>query len=140
MPTRTADELTRHLHGSFPPDGVQSRIVVEKVDDRHLRLRYRVTSDGADVRPGGIVSGPTLMTLADVVAWLLTLAHLPPGSDALTSNLTISFLRPAMQADLVGEGRLLRMGRRLAVVDVAIASANDPEPVAVATVTYSPRL
>jgi acyl-coenzyme A thioesterase PaaI-like protein len=140
VPTATADELTARLHGSFPETGVQARITVEEVDDRRLRLRYRASADGAEIRPGGTVSGPTLMTVADCVAWLITLAQLPPGTDALTSSLTMSFLRPPRPADLVGEGRLLRMGRRLSVVDVVITADGDPEPVAVATVTYAPLL
>jgi acyl-coenzyme A thioesterase PaaI-like protein len=80
------------------------------------------------------------MTIADTVAWLLTLAHLPAGTDALTSSLTINFLSPPFAADLIGEGRLLRMGRRLAVVGVDITSDGHPDPVAVATVSYAPLL
>lgn len=139
-PTATAAELTDRLHRSFPDTGMQARITVEEVDQKYLRLRYRVSSDGAEIRPGGTVSGPTLMTMADTVAWLLTMAQLPPGTDALTSGLTITFLRPPAPTDLVGEGRLLRMGRRLAVVDVTITSDGHVDPVAVATVTYAPLL
>ncbi len=82
-PTATAAELTDRLHRSFPDTGMQARITVEEVDQKYLRLRYRVSSDGAEIRPGGTVSGPTLMTMADTVAWLLTMAQLPPGTDAL---------------------------------------------------------
>jgi uncharacterized protein (TIGR00369 family) len=142
MATATASELTARLHASFPETGPQARIAVESLHEEatHLRLRYRVSGDGAEVRPGGTVSGPTLMTIADTVAWLLTLANLPPDTDALTSNLAITFLRPPAPSDLIGEGRLLRMGRRLSVVDVAISSDGLSEPVAVATVTYAPLL
>ncbi|MGH9117803.1 MAG: PaaI family thioesterase [Acidimicrobiales bacterium] len=139
-PTSTAAELTERLHRSFPETGMQARITVDEVGDKRLRLRYRVSAEGAEIRPGGTVSGPTLMTMADTVAWLLTLAQLPAGVDALTSSLTISFLRPPAPSDLVGEGRLLRMGRRLSVVDVTITSVGQPDPVAVATVTYAPLL
>jgi acyl-coenzyme A thioesterase PaaI-like protein len=119
---------------------MQSRIVVEHVDATSLRLRYRSSGDAAEIRPGGTISGPTLMTIADTVAWLLTLAQLPAGTDALTAGLTMHFLRAPTPADLIGDGRLLRMGRRLSVVDVTIASDGAPEPVAVATVTYAPLL
>jgi acyl-coenzyme A thioesterase PaaI-like protein len=139
-PTATASELTGRLHASFPATGMQSRIVVEHVDATSLRLRYRSSGDGAETRPGGTISGPTLMTIADTVAWLLTLAQLPAGTDALTAGLTMHFLRAPTPADLIGDGRLLRIGRRLSVVDVTIASDGVPEPVAVATVTYAPLL
>ena len=86
VPTATADELTARLHGSFPETGVQARITVEEVDDRRLRLRYRASADGAEIRPGGTVSGPTLMTVADCVAWLITLAQLPPGQRIIGRN------------------------------------------------------
>lgn len=111
-------------------------MTVEAVTRSTLRLRRRISS--RDLRPGATVSGPTLMTVADTVAWLLTLAQLPPGSDAVTADLTVHFLRRPALADVIGEGRLLRMGRRFSVVDVAIFSEGIADEVAHATVTYAP--
>jgi acyl-coenzyme A thioesterase PaaI-like protein len=69
---------------------------------------------------------------------MLTLAHLETGRDAVTSSVTMQFLRRPQPVDIVGEGRLLRMGRRLSVADVLLFSDGTPDPVAQATVTYAP--
>ena len=94
--------------------------------------------DAGNLRPGATVSGPTVFTLVDTVAWLVTLARLGPGRDAVTSSVSIHYLRRPEQADLVGEGRLLRMGRRFSVTDVIVFSEGVADPVAQATVTYAP--
>ena len=56
---------------------------------------------------------------------------------AVTTTLNINFLRKPGPADLIAEGRVLKLGRRLAVIEVTIYSAGDAEPVAHATGTYS---
>ena len=92
--------------------------------------------------PGGTVSGPTLMSMADGVAYMVVLSRIGPAALAVTSNLNINFLRRPRLVDLVTEARLLKLGRSLAVVDVLMYS-DDGEPsalerpVAQATVTYS---
>lgn len=124
------------LHAAFPPPEGQPGIAVEHLDDTSIRMR----SPGSDrqLRPGATVSGPALFSFADAVAWLLTLAHLEAGRDAVTSNVAMQFLRRPQPVDLIGEGRLLRMGRRFSVTDVLLYSDGVAEPVAQATVTYAP--
>ena len=101
--------------------------------------RVRMLSPFRDglLRPGGVISGPTLMTLADSAAYALVLAHIGDQLMAVTSQLNMSFLRGARPGDLHAETELLRLGRRLAVCDVLISSADDPTPVAHATVSSS---
>ena len=113
---------------------------IERVDPDGIRVR-QPTGDG-DSRPGGTVSGPTLMSLADGVAYMVVLSRIGPAALAVTSNLTINFLRRPRLVDLVCEARLLKLGRSLAVVDVLLHSdTGEPDaldrPVAQATVTYS---
>ena len=98
-------------------------------------MRLPVTA--ADGRPGGTVSGPTLMALADSAAWLAVLGQIGPVALAVTTSLHIDFLRKPALVDLVAEGRLLKLGRRLAVVDVGLRSAGGADLVAKAQVTYS---
>jgi uncharacterized protein (TIGR00369 family) len=143
---RTAEQLTADLHAAFPPGDPGRAVSVEDLAATTIRLRMPV--GGRPLRPGGTVSGPTLFSLADSVAWLMTLAHLEPGRDAGTSSISMQFLRRPPPADLVGEGRLLKLGRRFSVTDVLILSAGGGdgagdgggrgEPVAQATVTYAP--
>jgi acyl-coenzyme A thioesterase PaaI-like protein len=82
------------------------------------------------------------MTLSDAVAYMVVLSHIGPEALAVTSNLTINFLRRPRMVDLVVDATLLKLGRSLAVVDVLLysdASTGEPttDPVAQATVTYS---
>lgn len=135
-PLRTPDELTAVLHAAFPPPDIESAIRIEHLDDTSIRMRAPVSD--RPLRPGATVSGPTLFSVADAVAWMLTLAHLDHDRDAVTSAVTMQFLRRPQPVDIVGEGRLLRMGRRLSVTDVLLFSDGLADPVAQATVTYAP--
>src|SRR5688572_10154224 len=136
-PLRTPDELIAVLHAAFPPPNPDAAIRIEDLDDTTIRMRAPI-GDRPPLRPGNTVSGPALFSFADAVAWMLTLAHLEPGRDAVTSSVTMQFLRRPQPVDLVGEGRLLRMGRRLSVTDVLLFSDGTDDPVAQATVTYAP--
>lgn len=102
--------------------------VKKRVGDKHLR-------------PGGTVSGPAMFALADVGVYLAVLAMIGPQALAVTTNCSIDFMRkPAANADLIAETRLLKLGRVLAVGDVLIYSegqADRAAPVARASLTYS---
>jgi uncharacterized protein (TIGR00369 family) len=110
--------------------------VIEALEED--RLRVRRTPDPSELRPGGIVSGPSLISLVDAVGWMMAVAHLPPGSDALTTDLSVRFLRPAPFAALVADVRLLRAGRRSTQMDVMVTSDAVEGPVTHATIGYAP--
>lgn len=113
---------------------------IEKVDLDGLRVRQPTST--ANSRPGGTVSGPTLMSLADGVAYMVLLSRIGPAALAVTSNLNINFLRRPRLVDLVADASILKLGRSLAVTEVAMYSDGGGErdlldPVAHATITYS---
>ncbi len=87
------------------------------------------------LRPGGTISGPHMMLLADVCMYAVVLMHIGEVKLAVTTNLNINFLRKPGEADLVARGKALKIGKRLAVIDVSIFSKD--ELVAHATGTYS---
>jgi len=90
------------------------------------------------LRPGGTVSGPTMMMLADCAAYVSILAKYGEVPLAVTTNLNINFLRkPQPDRDIVAECALLKAGKRLAVCEILIYSELDPEAVAHVTATYS---
>ncbi len=97
----------------------------------------RLDPSDAHLRPGGTVSGPTLFALADLAAYVAILAHIGPVALAVTTNLNINFLRRPPLAALIGECRILKLGKRLAVTEVTIRGTADEEIVAHATATYS---
>ena len=133
MPVMTPDDLHRFIEQEFPqaPPGIS----VESVDDTTIRVRQK--TEDRHLRPSGTISGPTLMAMVDCGFYLLLLARLGPVALAVTTNLNINFMRKPEPGDLLGEGRLLKLGKALAVGDFTIWNEGEKDPVAHATVTYS---
>ena len=126
------DEIVAFLEEQFP----QSDFEVEAVDSGSCRIRYRVSDQ--DLRPGGTISGPTMMALADHALYVAILGTIGIVPLAVTTSFNINFLRkPAAGCDLSGECRLIKVGRVLIIGDVMIYSEGQAEPVAHATGTYS---
>ena len=128
----TTDELNALLASEFP----QSPCSVEAVGERAATVRHRVGP--AQLRPGGTVSGPVLMTTADVALYAALLGAIGKVPLAVTTNLNINFMRkPSADRDIIGECRLMKVGRTLAVGEVWLYSEGQEEPVAHATGTYA---
>ncbi len=103
----------------------------------HGGARVRQAFQETFVRPGGTISGPTMMALADFAMYVAVLAAIGPVPLAVTTHLSINFLRRPAAAELVAEAKLMKLGKRLAVGEVAIRSGSAAELVAHATSTYS---
>ena len=132
----TVSELERFLAAEFPQAfHPASGLSIEAVWEGGGRVRQAYSE--ASVRPGGSISGPTMMALADVAMYVALLAAIGPVPLAVTINLNINFLRKPARCDLVAEARLLKLGKRLAVGEVTIRSDGEAEPVAHVTSTYS---
>ncbi len=101
------------------------------------RVVMRMPFDAAHLRPGGTVSGPVMLALADVAVYVLVLGLIGPVELAVTTSLTANFLRRPRARDLIAEARILKLGKRLAVGEVSIRSAGEDEPVCHVTATYS---
>lgn len=129
----TVDELQKFLLDGFPLD--PPAFVVE--DLHHDTIRVRLPVLPSHGRPGGTVSGPALMSLADCTAWLAIVSHIGPVPLAVTTSLHIDFLRKPPLVDVVATGKVLKLGTRLAVVEVAMVSEGSDGVIAKAQVTYS---
>ena len=103
----------------------------------HVRLRA-VYSERF-LRPGGTIAGPVMMGLADAALYALVLSRVGPVELAVTTHLSINFLRKPAPGDVIADARMLKLGKRLAVGEVSLFSAADEsqEPVAHVTGTYS---
>lgn len=111
-------------------------LVIERVGGRSARVR--MTHDQRMMRPGGTVSGPSMFKLADFSIYVAILAELGEGAlQAVTTSLTINFLTRPDPGDMLGDARLIKVGRRLAVAEVELYSAGVEEMVAHATGTYA---
>lgn len=133
--TMTVAELEAFLDREFPQMRPM-KLRIDSFDGRELVLSMPIGEQ--QLRPGGTVSGPAMMTLADCAAYLLILGLIGPVALAVTTNLNINFLRKPGVARLQAAARMLKLGKSLAVCDVAILSeGQDDGPVAHAVVTYS---
>lgn len=98
-----------------------------------MRLPYHQNS----TRPGGTISGPHMMMLADACMYAVVLGMIGKVKLAVTTNFNINFLRKPSKIDLLAEGKIIKLGKRLAVLEVSILTAGDLELMAHATGTYS---
>ena len=130
----TAAEIADFLDEIFPQ--ASGLFVIEDAGPWHARVRMPIGEQ--HLRPGDTISGPSMFWLADCVFYVAVLASLGrEGKEAVTTNLNINFLRRPPLNDLMGEARILKIGRRLAVGDVTIRSVGDDRPVAHAQATYA---
>ena len=132
-PVMTVADLQQMLDESFPGARIPYRI--EEITDTSLRMTLEI--DQSNSRPGGTVSGPTLMALADCAAWMVIVGQIGPVALSVTTSLHIDFLRKPDLVDVVADAVLLKLGKRLAVAEVSIYSVGGDNVVAKAQVTYS---
>src|SRR5260370_4468969 len=135
-PALPHSELERFLRNEFAQVFKAGRgLSIEEIWHGGAQVRQAYREDF--IRPGGTISGPTMMALADFAMYVAVLAAIGPAPLAVTTNLSINFLRRPGAADLLAEAKLMKLGKRLAVGEVAIRSLGAVELVAHATSTYS---
>ncbi|GMB81544.1 PaaI family thioesterase [Shinella zoogloeoides] len=135
-PVMDPEALNRFLETDFPQLHTDGK-VFEVVDVSPGAVVMRLVPGERHLRPGGTVSGPTLFALADVGAYCAVLAHIGPVALAVTTSLNINFLRKPKPGPLTCTCRLLKLGKRLAVMEASIFDEDADDLVAHATATYS---
>jgi uncharacterized protein (TIGR00369 family) len=129
-------EMVAFVEAHFPEAGFgRGQFVLEQLGPDHCRVR--MPFDPAWVRPGPTVSGPAIMYLADIGAWIAVLAAAGLTPSAVTATLNITFLRGAGQNDLLCDTRVLKAGKKLVSTAAEILRADTGEMVAHATTTYA---
>lgn len=130
-------ELEQYMFEVFPQLYVEGeqQYFVESVALNSARLRLKFHD--RHLRPGGTFSGPSIMALGDLTMWVMVLAHIGRVESAVTTSLNVNFLNRPGQVDLIAQGRLLKLGRRLAIGEVSLYSDGQEDPVAHITATYS---
>ena len=128
----TTAEVVKFMASDFP----QSNSIIEATGERGATVRHRIGIN--ELRPGGTVSGPVMMAVADVALYAAILGEIGIVPLAVTTNLNINFLRkPSADRDILGVCRLIKVGRSLVTGDVYLYSEGDERPVAHAVGTYS---
>lgn len=130
----TADEMMDYLKQVFPQ--VCDDFAIDHLDGETVTMRL-LTAE-RHLRPGGTVSGPSMFALADVTAYVATMAPIGREALAVTTSCSMDFMRkPASGRDLIAKGQLLKLGRALSVTEILIYSEGSDKPVARASMTYS---
>lgn len=135
-PLMTPDDLNAFLDREFPELNAGRRAYVVQAVAPGM-AEVALDAGPEMLRPGGTVSGPTLMTLSDIAAWIAILAHIGPSGLTVTTHLSIDFLKKPQPGLLVGRAKLLKLGRRLAVAAVEIGGPHRTDVFAHASATYS---
>lgn len=128
----TKAELSEFLKREFP----QNKCTIEEIGMRSATVRHEIGE--SELRPGGTVSGPVMMTVADVALYVAILAEIGIVPLAVTTSLNFNFMRkPASDRAIIGVCKMLKIGRTLAVGEVTLYSQGQDEPVAHAVGTYA---
>ena len=128
-----APEVVRLITTGFLADEPFCRIDHLEPGLVHLCLPFRKWM----LRPGGVISGPALFTAADLAMYALVLSHAGPRMMAVTANLNLNFLNKGDAADVHAEASFLKLGRKLAVMDVKLRCGDSSVLVAQASGSYS---
>lgn len=136
FPRMTRDEVDDYLEREFPQIHQDGRIfLVEAIGDRTARMRMK--AGPRHIRPGGTLSGPSMMTLADLVLYAAILGAIGPVGLAVTTNLSFNFFRKPEPRDLIADCKLLKVGKRLVVGEASLFSDGSSDVVCHAVGTYS---
>jgi uncharacterized protein (TIGR00369 family) len=111
------DEVNTFFAEQFPSAYADGHRCIEMGPGR---CRVRWSYDPTTLRPGGFISGPTQFALADLALWFLTFTVLGLAPMAVTTDMHINFLRPAVGSDLFAEANLLRAGKSRIVGEVTV--------------------
>ncbi|HNW02722.1 MAG TPA: PaaI family thioesterase [Burkholderiaceae bacterium] len=128
----TKAEISAFIKQEFP----QTKCTIEAVGGMSATIRHAIGI--GELRPGGTVSGPVLMTVADVALYIAILGEIGIVPLAVTTNLSINFLRkPSADKAIIGVCKLIKLGKTLAVGEVSLYSEGSDELVAHVVGTYS---
>ncbi len=126
----------KEMEAFFSREFPRANFVLEAFDEDSVTIRRKVETE--DLRPGGTVSGPTMMGLADCAIYLTILREIGLVAHAATTSLNVNFLRkPVADKDILGVCKILKLGKTLAVGEVTIYSEGDDRPIAHSVGTYS---
>ena len=130
----TLEEITTFISTHFPQ--ANQRFKITAISKNTAEIIFNIQPDS--LRPGGTVSGPTLMMIADFALYVAIIANIETGKQAVTTNLSFNFFKKGSgKHDVRAECRLLKVGRTLATGEVFLYSLNSDDPIAHAIGTFA---
>lgn len=131
MSKLSAAQATDFLRQAFPHTSME----VQELKAGHAVITLQ--AGPTHLRPGGYISGPTQMAMADTAAYMVVMSKLGVTPMAVSTNLNIHFLRPCVGEGVQAVGTLLRMGKRSAVIRVDVRALGSERQASEVTVTYA---
>lgn len=129
-----------------------SLVTVEDIHDFHRQFfgedpnvcdsvgdGWAIAKMGADrmsLRPGGIINGPSVFSIADMCLAFAVYTKIGVEPMAMTSELSIRYMRPAIGTELWARADIHHAGRRSVIGTVVIWTDDPAKPVAAAQGTY----
>jgi len=123
--TLSLEQVQTLLRNAFPASAGSAAMVVEALEPGCARIRLPFQK--WMVRPGQVLSGPSMMTAIDTAMYVVVLAHIGEQMMAVTTDMNLHFVNKGALGDLIAEARILKLGRRLIVMEAKLFSSADPD-------------
>lgn len=126
------EQMTAFLQDNFK--GLNHPVITQAETGR---VSLHLTCGPSELRPGGFISGPTMMTLADTAGLMGVFSHTGMTTPAFTTSLSIDFLRPGQGERLIATANVVKFGRTLSIINVTLKGSDMHKHCAQAVVTYA---
>jgi uncharacterized protein (TIGR00369 family) len=129
-------DIDAFLRRDFPQLYIHGDIF-SVIEIGHGMCRMQMAYHESQLRPGGTISGPAMMALADVALYVALLGAIGEVPLAVTTNFSINFLKKPAPRPLIADCRYMKIGKTLAVGEANLLSEGEDGPVAHVTATYA---
>lgn len=129
------DTANEKLTEVFAPWIQQLNIRVTSIGDGEVTMQMPYSDDLC--RSHGIICGQALMSLIDTCMVFVCYLGMGKYGDCATVSQHTTFMRPAIDTDIVATGKLVKSGRTLIFGDVTLTAVDDPRPICNGTLTYA---
>ncbi|MES2885295.1 MAG: PaaI family thioesterase [Pseudomonadota bacterium] len=123
--TITLDEVQALVRSAFPGNAGTESLMVEALEPGYARIRLPFKK--WMLRPGNVLSGPTLMTAVDTAMYVAVLGHIGVQLMAVTADMNLRFISKGLVGDVIADARILKLGRKLIVMESRVVSSAAPE-------------
>ncbi len=121
----TLNQVQTLVRGAFPDNAGTESLTVEALEPGYARIRLPFKK--WMLRPGNVLSGPTLMTAVDIAMYVAVLGHIGVQLMAVTADMNLRFLNKGAVGDVIADARILKLGRKLIAMESRVYSSAAPE-------------
>ncbi len=111
-------EFEQRVRGSFARQGIMAHIGAEMTQVRRGHCEIRMPFRPEVSQQKGLFHGGVIGTISDSAGGYAAFSMMPERSSVLTVEYKINFIKPALGAELIARGDVIRCGRTLAIAKV----------------------